>query len=126
MGWSFIKSQEGVTVEFETCVHCPKGEGFADGEDYKKNLYIMYMMCYDVREIICLHKISIFSKITSELSNVFTLRFGGNAPINVFPRWIPWGLDCQNSHCPREFERRLWHRTETLDVSARKSRRNYA
>ena len=38
---------------------------------------------------------------------------------------IHWGLDCQNSHCPREFDRRLWHRDGTLDVSARKSRRNY-
>ena len=38
---------------------------------------------------------------------------------------IPWGLDCQNCHCPREFDRRLWHRGGTLDVSARKSQRNY-
>ena len=36
---------------------------------------------------------------------------------------ILWGLDCQNSHCPREFDRRLWHRGGTLDVSARKSQR---
>ena len=33
---------------------------------------------------------------------------------------IPWGLDSPNSHCPREFDRRLWHRGGTLDVSARK------
>ena len=36
---------------------------------------------------------------------------------------IPWGLDGQNSHCRREFDRRLWHRGGTLDVSARKSRK---
>ena len=30
------------------------------------------------------------------------------------------GLDSQNSHCPREFDRRLLHRDGTLDVSARK------
>ena len=34
------------------------------------------------------------------------------------------GLDCQNSHCRREFDRRLWHRGGTIDGSARKSRRN--
>ena len=49
---------------------------------------------------------------------------------HVFPQrgvvGIPWGLDCQNSHCPRGFDRRLWHRGVTLDFSARKSRRNYA
>ena len=48
---------------------------------------------------------------------------------HVFPQremaGIPWGLDCQNSHCPREFDRRRWHRGVTLDVSARTSRRNY-
>ena len=33
---------------------------------------------------------------------------------------IPWGLDSQNSHCPREFDIRLWNRGGTLDVSARK------
>ena len=32
---------------------------------------------------------------------------------------IPRGLDSPNSHCPREFDRRLWHRVGTLDVSAR-------
>ena len=26
---------------------------------------------------------------------------------------ISWGLDCQNSHCHREFDRRLWHRGGT-------------
>ena len=26
----------------------------------------------------------------------------------------------KQSHCPREFDRRLWHRGGTLDVSARK------
>ena len=48
---------------------------------------------------------------------------------HVFPQremaGIPWGLDCQNSHCPREFDRRLWHTGVFLDASARKSRRNY-
>ena len=34
-------------------------------------------------------------------------------------------LDCQNSHSPREFDRRLWHRGGTIDVSARKSQWNY-
>ena len=33
---------------------------------------------------------------------------------------ILWGLHSQNSHSPREFDRRLWHRGGTLDVSARK------
>ena len=33
---------------------------------------------------------------------------------------ILWGLHSQNSHCPREFDRRLWHRGGILDVSARK------
>ena len=33
---------------------------------------------------------------------------------------IPWGLDSENSHCPRKFDRRLWHRGGTLDVTARK------
>ena len=33
---------------------------------------------------------------------------------------IPWGLDSQNSHCPRDFDRRLWHKGGTLSVSARK------
>ena len=36
---------------------------------------------------------------------------------------ITSGLDSQNSHCPREFDRRLWHRGGTLDASARKSQR---
>ena len=31
---------------------------------------------------------------------------------------IPLGLDCQNRHCPWEFDRRLWHRGGTLDVSS--------
>ena len=51
------------------------------------------------------------------------------APISVFPQavgaGIPWGSDSQNRHCPREFDRSLWHRGRTLDVSVRKSRRNY-
>ena len=38
---------------------------------------------------------------------------------------ITWGLDSQNSHCPREFDRRLWHRGGTLDVSARKLKKLY-
>ena len=29
---------------------------------------------------------------------------------------IPWGLDSQNSHCPQEFDRRLWHRGGTLAI----------
>ena len=29
---------------------------------------------------------------------------------------IPWGLDSQNSHCPQEFDRRLWNRGGTLDI----------
>ena len=32
---------------------------------------------------------------------------------------IPWGLDSQSRHYPQEFDRRLWHRGGTLDVSAR-------
>ena len=36
---------------------------------------------------------------------------------------IPWGLDSQNSRCPREFDGRLWHRGGTLDASARKSQK---
>ena len=41
------------------------------------------------------------------------------------PEWgevagIPWGLESQNSHCLQEFDRRLWQRGGTLDVSARK------
>ena len=51
-----------------------------------------------------------------------------NVPINVFPQMGGgggggWGLDCQNSHCPQEFDRRLWHRGRTLAVSEKK---NYA
>ena len=38
---------------------------------------------------------------------------------------IPWGLDSQSSHYPKEFDRQLWHGGTTLDVSPRKSRRNY-
>ena len=38
--------------------------------------------------------------------------------LNLIP--ILWGLDSQNSHYPRDFDRRLWHRGGTLDVSARK------
>ena len=34
---------------------------------------------------------------------------------------LPWGLDSQNSPCPQDLDRRLWHRGGTLDVSARKS-----
>ena len=33
---------------------------------------------------------------------------------------IPLGLDSQNRHCPWEFDRRLWHRGGTLDVSSEK------
>ena len=36
---------------------------------------------------------------------------------------IPWGLYCQDSHCPREFDRWPWHRGGTLNVSARKSQK---
>ena len=32
---------------------------------------------------------------------------------------IPYELDCQNSLCLQEFDRQLWHRGGTLDVSAR-------
>ena len=32
---------------------------------------------------------------------------------------IPWGLDSQSIHYPQEFDRQLWHRGGTLDVSAR-------
>ena len=42
------------------------------------------------------------------------------SPQNGVGGGIPWGLDSQNSHCPREFDRRLWHRGGTLDVSVRK------
>ena len=54
-----------------------------------------------------------------------------NGPVNIVPQrargiaGIPWRLNCQNNPCPREIDRRLWHIGGTLDVSARKSRRNY-
>ena len=37
---------------------------------------------------------------------------------------IPRGIDSQNKSCPQEFDRQLWHIGGTLDVSARKPRRN--
>ena len=64
-----------------------------------------------------------------EIQVVSLIKLELNAPVNVFlpPEWgvgevagIPWGLDSQNSHCLWEFDRRLWHRGGTLDVSARK------
>ena len=30
---------------------------------------------------------------------------------------ITWGLNSQYNHCPREFDRRLWHRGRTIDAS---------
>ena len=49
--------------------------------------------------------------------------------ISMFSPWVGWGVDSQNKPCPQEFDRRLWirlwHRSGTLDVSARKTGRNW-
>ena len=34
---------------------------------------------------------------------------------------IRWGLDSQDSHCPREFDRRLWHKGRHLRYFSEKT-----
>ena len=71
------------------------------------------------------HVLNVNSELNTFLQR-YALCFNDNAPISVYSQrvWVaevPWGLDNQSSHYSQEFDRQRWN----LNVSARKSRRNY-